>query len=72
MNKKVYELSVSSNYVHTWGVEEAVREIMQNAIDSQTDGHKLNVAYSNGILTISNIGCDLDISTLVLGNSGKD
>ena len=72
MNKKVYELSVSSNYVHTWGIEEAVREIMQNAIDSQTDGHQLNVFYNNGTLTIRNDGCDLSISSLVLGNSGKN
>lgn len=72
MDKKVYELSISSNYVHTWGIEEAVREIMQNAIDSQIDGNPLSVSYSNGTLTIQNSGCNLDISTLVLGNSGKN
>ena len=71
MSKKVYELTISSNYVHTWGVEEAVREIMQNAIDSETDGNLLSVSYGSGTLRIQNEGCNLDISSLVLGNSGK-
>lgn len=70
--KKVYELSISSNYVHTWGIEEAVREIMQNAIDSQTDGHNLSASYNEGVLVIKNDGCNLSIASLVLGNSGKD
>ena len=68
---KTYELAVSSNYVHTWGIEEAVREIMQNAVDSQTDGHPLGVQYNKGTLIISNQGCILDISSLVLGNGTK-
>ena len=68
---KKYELAISNNYVHTWGVEDAVREIMQNAIDSETDGNKLSVDYADGTLNIKNIGCSLDISSLVLGNSSK-
>jgi hypothetical protein len=72
MSKKVYELPISNNYVHTWKLEDAVREIMQNAIDSQTDGHKLYIRYNNGQLSISNQGCNLSISDLVLGNSSKN
>jgi hypothetical protein len=72
MSKKTYELAISSNYVHTWTVEDAIREIMQNAIDSATDGFKLEVSYSNGTLTITNIGACLSVTDLVLGNSGKD
>jgi hypothetical protein len=68
---KTYELPIAREYVHNWGVEDAVREIMQNAVDSQTDGHPLSVSYSNGTLAISNLGCSLDISSLVLGNGTK-
>jgi len=72
MNKKIYELPISSTYVHTWSVEDAIREIMQNAIDSQVDGNQLEVNYINGLFSIQNYGVDLDISRLVLGNSGKN
>ena len=69
--KKIYELPISRNYVHNWGAEEAVREIMQNAVDSGLDGNEVEVTYDNGKLTISNIGTNIDISSLVLGNSDK-
>ena len=71
MSRKIYELPIARNYVHNWGIEEAIREIMQNAIDSETDGNSLSVNYSAGKLDIENSGCTLDISQLVLGNSGK-
>lgn len=68
---KTYELPIAVNYVHNWTVEDAVREILQNAIDSNTDGHKLSITYSNGMLGISNVGVNLDISSLVLGSTHK-
>lgn len=69
---KVYELPISSNYIHTWTVVDAVREIVQNAIDSNTDGNPMKISYNDGLLSVSNYGCTLNISSLVLGNSGKD
>ncbi len=71
MNKKIYELPISQNYVSNWGLNEAIREIMQNAIDSEKDGHKMDIIYNNGVLSIRNIGVNLQIESLVLGNTGK-
>lgn len=68
---KIYELPIAINYVHNWTVEDAIREILQNAIDSSTDGHKLSITYSNGMLGITNMGINLDISSLVLGSTSK-
>ncbi len=68
---KFYELSISENYVHNWGKEEAIRELMQNAIDSETDGNELNISYTGGTLTITNFGVNLTPSSLVLGNTEK-
>lgn len=72
MEKKVYDLPLSRNYVHNWGVKEAIREIMQNAVDSDQDGNNMHVSYNNGTLEIGNFGCNIDISSLVLGNSDKN
>lgn len=65
------ELSLSPNYVTDWGLNEAVREILQNAIDSQVDGNKIEITFIAGKLTIKTIGANLDKKTLLLGNSGK-
>ncbi len=68
---KIYELPISSNYVHNWGIPEAIRELLQNAIDSETDGHKMVISFNNSTLAISNLGCNLSISSLVLGQTNK-
>ena len=69
--RKIYELPISKNYVRDWGVEEAVREVMQNAIDSESDGNELEISYNSGVLRVTNRGCNLDISSLVLGSTTK-
>lgn len=71
--KKDYELPISPNYVCNWGVNEAIREILQNAIDADCNGFKKEIIYDREInmLTISSIGAKLPISSLVLGCSSK-
>lgn len=73
MGNKKYELPISSNYVSNWGVKEAIREILQNAIDANECGYDKEISYDKktNILTIKNMGAKLPISSLVLGNSSK-
>lgn len=71
---KNYELPISPNYVSNWGIKEAIREILQNAIDSDNCGHPKQILYSadEAVLTIINKGARLPLSSLVLGCSSKD
>lgn len=68
-----FSLSISSQYVPSWGPYEACREILQNACDSQQDGHSMHINHdpSIGILTIANSGVRLDRSVWLLGMSSK-
>lgn len=70
---KTYELPISPNYVGNWGIKEAIREILQNAIDSDKCGHPKQILYNAeaSVLTIVNKGARLPLSSLVLGCSGK-
>ena len=71
---KKIELSLGRNYVCNWGLWEAIREIMQNAQDSEKEGHPLHVTYSedDSTLIIENEGAKLNISSLILGNTTKE
>ena len=61
---KTIELSLSPKYVSGWGVEEAVREILQNAIDQKADGAEVSVSYDRETLSD---GARLKTSTLLDG-----
>lgn len=71
--EKDYELPISPNYVCNWGVNEAIREILQNAIDADSSGFRKEITYdsSTGVLRIKNSGTQLLLSSLVLGCSSK-
>lgn len=62
-------LSLSPDYVSKWGVWEAVRELLQNAID--TKDYQINADRDNFKLSIVSKGGLLEKSTLLLGNSSK-
>lgn len=68
---KTLELSISENYVTNWTVSDAIREILQNAIDSDKNGNDMSVEYDGDMLVISNDGVSMDESTLVLGCGTK-
>lgn len=63
------ELPLSRNYVRDWGLTEAVREILQNALDSPSP---MEYAFVGDTLTIGNRDVTLDPKTLILGTSTKD
>jgi hypothetical protein len=63
-----YALPLTRNYVSQWGLKESVRELVQNAIDSDSP---FEFDFTDGTLTISSRLASLDASTLVLGATSK-
>lgn len=63
------ELTLSPDYVSTWGVWDAIRELLQNAYDEGEE----EIAYDSDAetLTIRNANVTLEKSSLLLGNSTK-
>lgn len=68
---KNYEITISPNYVSNWGMNEAIREILQNAIDADKNGYKKSIYYSGDTLYINNEGISLSAKDLILGCSSK-
>ena len=70
-----YELSISTDYVPTWTLQDALRELFQNAIDQEAvcsdNAMKWDFNVANGTLAISNQTSKLNASTLLLGTSTK-
>lgn len=69
---KAVESSLSPKYVSGRGVEEAVREILQNAIDQKADGAEVSAPYDRETPSVLADGARPKTSTLLLGESGKD
>ena len=65
------QLSLSTQYVPEWDAFAAVREVVQNGLDGETDGYKLSVEHSGTTLRVSNVGAKLDTKVWLLGQSGK-
>ena len=69
-----FELSLSADYVPSWGVYEVVREIIQNALDAQDDGHPMRIippTATSPTLTVINEGARLDRSIWLMGVTSK-
>lgn len=63
-----YELTMSTDYVQDWGLLEAVRELLQNAIDSDAE---FEWDFFGTSLHIHSEGVQLEARTLLLGVSDK-
>jgi hypothetical protein len=67
--KKVYELPISPTYVRHWGLVEAIRELIQNAIDSESP---FEYEFTEqGDLHIISRHATLSPTTLLLGSTSK-
>ena len=70
-----YELSLVKSYVQEWTAEDAIREIIQNAIDesNRVEDNAMSVEYEpeEKTLIISNKKSVLTHDTLLLGNTSK-
>ena len=69
------ELTLAPNYVPSWTLVDAVRELFQNALDQQKQnpGNTASWDYDSqtGVLTISNATSKLTASSLLLGQTTK-
>lgn len=70
---KRYELSLSENYVSHWGVKEAIRELLQNAIDQEKidPSNELYYEFGETSIAIGNKKSELRVESLLLGESTK-
>lgn len=67
-----YPLPMSSTYLEHWSVENAVRELLQNALDSEGEfEYYWNNSGSSHELSITTLDVELCPSLLVLGNGTK-
>lgn len=69
------ELTINPAYVRNWGVWEAIRELVQNGLDSHDQGNDLTIERGGGAsktIYIRNAGTTLARSTLLLGSTSKD
>lgn len=70
-----FELTISPNYVPSWTIVDAIRELFQNALDQekQKPGNKASWSYDEATetLTISNATSVLEAKSLLLGQTTK-
>lgn len=69
-----YTLTISPDYVSNWSVEDAVRELLQNAIDQENlqKGNHKTISVEENCLIISNYKSVLEKSSLLMGGGTKD
>ena len=65
---KTIELPLSANYVDSWGTAQAIRELLQNAIDSNAP---LEFSTLGNSIAITSRDVTLPLKTLILGCSTK-
>lgn len=68
VESKVYKLSLARSYVRHWGIKEAARELIQNALDHESD---FSYRLSGGSLVLTSRYASLSPRTLLLGATSK-
>jgi hypothetical protein len=68
MSTRHFDLPLARDYVRHWGLTEAIREIVQNAIDSDSP---FEYAFMGDCLSITSRYTTLDAKTLILGSTSK-
>lgn len=69
---KVVQLTIKTNYLPSWGLQEGIRELMQNARDAEVDGYRMTVDWYNDKLRIENEGTTLPLRSLLFGETTKE
>lgn len=73
--QKKYELTLVKNYASNWDLQDALREIIQNAIDQeqQVEDNKMEISYNEATeeLFVSNKKSVLNKKMLLLGYTSK-
>lgn len=70
--KKFFDLTIGPDYVPLWGIWEATREFIQNALDGAQDGYAFDIHRGqNGTVVIRNKGAVLLPRHLILGQTSK-
>lgn len=65
---KTYQLTLTRDYVQHWGVGEAARELIQNALDADAP---FEFSFKDDAFTLFSAGAKLDPAHLLLGRTSK-
>lgn len=66
------QTSIRSTYRPRWGIPEAIREFIQNALDAQDQGHHMRVVHDGQRLLVHTEGVKLDLSVWLTGETTKE
>lgn len=69
--KKSVEISLAPDYASHWGVWEAVREFIQNAVDTKDFDVDYQSRHNESSVTITSRGGKIPVKSLLLGGSTK-
>ena len=62
-------ISITETYCPDWKLWHGIRELVQNAIDADDDGYKMEIKHHGNKLTLTNRGVVLDTRVLLLGGT---